>query len=161
MSGQNPGGAPDWPAAPHYPADAFAGTARYYARYRPPYPPALLDDLRRRAVVTGAGRLLDLACGPGRVALPLAPFFGEVWAVDLEPEMIEVGREEAARRGATNVRWTVGRAEDVEAPPGSCEMITIGEAFHRLDQRAITTRALTWLAPGCCLATMGWFGVFA
>lgn len=161
MSGQAPGGGPDWLAVPNYPADAFAGTARYYARYRVPYPQALLDDLRRRAAITGGGRLLDLACGPGRVALPLAPYFQEVWAVDLEPEMIEVGREEAARRGVTNVRWLAGRAEDVAAPPGSCELITISEAFHRLDRWTIAQRALDWLAPGHCLATMGVYGVFA
>jgi SAM-dependent methyltransferase len=146
---------------PNYPADAFVGTAQYYARYRVPYPRALLDDLRMRAGVTGNGRLFDIACGPGRVTLPLASFFREVWAIDLEPEMVEVGRVGAGPRGVTNVRWMVGRAEDVEAPAGSFELITIGEAFHRLDRWLIARRALEWLSPGCCLATMGNFGVFA
>jgi SAM-dependent methyltransferase len=86
----------------------------------------------------------------------MAPFFREVWAVDLEPEMIEVGQEEARQRGVTNIRWMVGRAEEVEAPPNSFEMITIGEAFHRLDQRRITKRALEWLSPGRCLAIL-WY----
>jgi SAM-dependent methyltransferase len=155
MSRHVPSGAPAWLPTPDYPAEAFAGTARYYARYRVPYPQVLLDDLRARAALTGAGRLLDLACGPGRVALPLAPFFREVWAVDREPEMVEVGREEAGRRGTTNVRWLVGRAEELEAPPGACELTTIGEAFHRLDRWLIARRALAWLAPGRCLATLG------
>jgi len=160
VSRQPKGSAPDWYTAPAYPTDAFMGAAWYYARYRVPYPPALLDDLRQRAAITGTGRLFDLACGPGRVALPLAPFFREVWAVDQEPEMIEVGQAEAARRGVTNVRWLVGRAEEIEAPAGACELITIGEAFHRLDQRLIAKRALEWLSPGRCLATMGGTGVF-
>jgi SAM-dependent methyltransferase len=151
---------PDWLAVPHYPVDAFAGTAQYYARYRVPYPEELVSDLRMRAGVTGVGRLLDLASGPGRVALPLAPFFREVWALDLEPEMIEAGREEAGRRGVTNVRWLVGRAEEVEAPVGAFELITIGDAFHRLDRWLIARRALEWLAPGRCVATMGCDGVF-
>jgi SAM-dependent methyltransferase len=155
MSRQPKGEAPDWYTVPAYPADAFTGTAEYYARYRVPYPQALLDDLRRRAAITGAGRLLDLACGPGRVALPLAPHFREVWAVDQEPEMLAVGQAEAARRGVTNVRWQVGRAEEIEAPADAFELITIGEAFHRLDQWRIATLALAWLAPGRCLATLG------
>ena len=54
---------------PDFPVDAFAGTATYYARYRVPYPAALLQDLLARAGLTGAGRLLDLPCGPGRIAL--------------------------------------------------------------------------------------------
>jgi trans-aconitate methyltransferase len=57
---------------------AFAGTATAYARYRPPYPRALLDDLLSRAAVAPNGRLLDLACGPGRVGLALAAEFETV-----------------------------------------------------------------------------------
>ena len=100
-----------------------------------------------------------MACGPGRVALPLAGYFREVWAVDQEPEMIEVGRTRAKRQRLANIRWMVGRAEEVEASPGSFELITIGEAFHRLDQRMIAERALDWLAPAHCLATLGCFSL--
>src|SRR5262245_27841060 len=117
MSEREPRGGPDWLPVPNFPVDAFAGTAGYYARFRVPYPRALIDDLRARAGITGGGRLLDLACGPGRVALALAPHFREVWAIDLEPEMVEAGRAEAGARGVANTRWVVGRAEDVEAPP--------------------------------------------
>ena len=42
-----------------------------------------------------------------------------------------------------------GRAgRGVDASPESFELITIGEAFHRLDQRLIAERAMEWLAPG-------------
>jgi len=140
---------------PDFPADAFAGTAAYYVRYRVPYPRRLLDDLIGRAGVSGEGTLLDLACGPGRVALDLAGSFREVRAVDLEPEMIAAGRGEATRRGVSNVSWEVGRAEDTVAPPASLDLITISDAFHRLDQRLVAQRALLWLKPRRCLAIMG------
>ncbi len=135
--------------------DAFVGTAAYYARYRVPYPQNLLHDLIRRTNVTGQGRLLDLASGPGRVALAISSSFRDVWAVDREPEMIEVGKAEAMRRGVSNVTWTLGRAEDLRAPADSFELITIGEAFHRLDQRFIAARSLRWLNSGSCLAVIG------
>jgi SAM-dependent methyltransferase len=135
--------------------DAFAGAAVAYARYRPPYPKPLLDDLLARAAAPPGGMLLDLACGPGRVALDLAGAFESVWAVDLEPEMVEVGRHAAARRGVGNISWFVGRAEDLAAPPGSFDLITIGEAFHRLDQTLVARKAFDWLKPDGCLATMG------
>src|SRR4051794_9918753 len=90
---------------PDFPLDAFAGTAPYYLRYRVPYPEALLRDLVGRVGVTGEGRLLDGACGPGRVTLALASSFRELWAIDLEPEMIEVGHQEATQRGVNNIRW--------------------------------------------------------
>jgi SAM-dependent methyltransferase len=140
---------------PEFPTDAFAGTAVCYVQYRIPYPKALLADLRDRAHITGKGRLLDLACGPGRVALALSSRFQDVWAIDLEPEMIEVGRREAEQRGVANIRWIVGKAEELEAEAAAFELITIGEAFHRLDQRLITRQALRWLVPGRCLAVMG------
>ncbi|MFI4936583.1 MAG: class I SAM-dependent methyltransferase, partial [Caulobacterales bacterium] len=136
----------------------FVSTGEYYLRYRLPYPEALLSDLAARAQLSGRGRLLDLACGPGRIALDLAPRFAEVWALDLEPEMIAVAREEAARRNLDGVKWLVGPAETLEAPAGAFELITIGEAFHRLDQPLIAARALEWLAPGAHMATMGGHG---
>ena len=94
-------------------AGAFAGTAEAYFRYRPPYPKALLASLVTQAHLPGSAVLLDLACGPGRVTLDRAASFEHVHAIDLETEMIEVGRREAARRGVRNVEWRVGRAEEV------------------------------------------------
>src|SRR5258707_14761597 len=95
--------------------DAFAGAAGAYARYRPPYPPVLLSDLLSR--LPGRTALLDLACGPGRVALDLAGAFTTAWAVDLEPEMIEVGRRGAELRGVGKVTWVTGAGGELDAPP--------------------------------------------
>ncbi len=144
---------------PDYPADAFLGTAEYYAAYRVPYPRNLLLDLLGRVNLPGGGRLLDLACGPGRVALALASSFREVWAVDLEPEMIAVAEKASEARGLWNIIWNVGRAEDFRVPPGSIDLITIGEAFHRLDQKRVCELARRWLRPGGAVATLGSFGI--
>lgn len=141
-------------------ADAFAGTAEAYARYRPPYPPRMLEDLLERAAV-GSGVLVDLASGPGRIAIDLARRFEQVIAIDLEPDMIAVGQARAADRGITNVEWHVGRAEDLEVKPSSVDLVTIGEAFHRLEQSTVARRAITWLRAGGCLATLGIDGRFS
>ena len=135
--------------------DAFAGTAEAYAQWRPPYPAALLDELLREARIGPGARLLDLATGPGRIALALADRFAEVWALDLEPEMIVVARAAAARRGIGNVIWSVGPAEALDAPERHFDLITVGEAFHRLDQAVIAHKARRWLKPGGGLVTMG------
>ena len=128
-------------------AGAFAVTAEAYFRYRPPYPKALLASLVTQARLPGSAVLLDLACGPGRVTLDLAASFEHVHAIDLEAEMIEVGLREAARRGIRNVEWRVGRAEEASIAAELVDLITIGEAFHRLDQVAIIENALDWLKP--------------
>jgi SAM-dependent methyltransferase len=146
---------------PNFPRDAFAGTADYYVRYRVPYSGRLLRDLVDRAGITGAGRLLDLACGPGRLALALASSFQEIWAVDLEPEMVEAGRRQAALRGVEKIKWIEGRGEDLDAPPASFELVAIGEAFHRLDQQLMATQILRWLKPGGHLATLGCYSILS
>jgi hypothetical protein len=85
----------------------------------------------------------------------MAPYFSSVLAVDVEPEMIAVGEQEASRRGVTNIAWRVARAEDLQLSARSLELITIGEAFHRLDQDRILKRALGWLQRRGSLATLG------
>lgn len=155
MAGDPPTDVPKWPVVPRYATDLFAGTAEYYDKYRVPYPDAMLNDMMKRAGTTGEGWLLDLACGTGELALPLAPYFREVWGVDQESDMIERASSKAVRAGASNVRWIVGRAEDVDAPEGSVELVVIGNAFHRLDRPRVARRALDWLAPGRCIAIAG------
>jgi 2-polyprenyl-3-methyl-5-hydroxy-6-metoxy-1,4-benzoquinol methylase len=145
--------------SPNLLRDAFAGTAAAYAKFRPRYPWVLLNDLIAQAALPRQGRLLDLACGPGRVALDLADSFESVWAIDLEPEMIAVGKQEATRQSVDNVKWIIGRAEDLEVSPGSFNLITIGEAFHRLDQNLICEKGLQWLEPSGCLVAMGSRGI--
>jgi len=132
---------------PQYRADLFRGTAPYYDRYRPPYPAELWADLRRRLPVTGSGRLLDLACGTGQIAFPLAAYFTEVVAVDQEPDSVEYGRTKAATAGVDNITWVTGSAETVE-PDGPFELIAVGNAFHRLKRSAVAARMMSWLRPG-------------
>jgi SAM-dependent methyltransferase len=133
-------------------ADLYQGTAGFYDRYRLPYPEAMLADLRRRAGVTGKGRLLDLACGTGQLAFPLRPWFSEVWAVDQEPDFVAAVRAKAHAAGAGQVRPVLASAETLEAEPGYFELAVIGNAFHRLNRDVVARRIFGWLRPGGCLA---------
>lgn len=128
----------------------YAGTAEFYDRFRPPYPDALFADLRRRVPVSGTGRLLDLACGTGQVAVPLAADFAEVVAIDAEPETIEFAARVHRRSGIT---WLVGAAENA-AVDGPFELITVGTAFHRLDRAAVAARMRELVAPDGAVALL-------
>ena len=138
---------------PEFRVDLYRGTARFYDEFRVAYPQQLLDDLRKRARVTGAGRLLDFACGTGQITFGLRSSFAEVWAVDQEPEAVEFARAKALRDGVDNVRWIAGRAEDVDAD-GYFELVAIGNAFHRLQRRVVSESAMRWLVSGGHLALL-------
>jgi SAM-dependent methyltransferase len=145
-------------ADPAFRADLYRGTARAYDQFRPPYPPELIADLSARTGADGTGRLLDLACGTGQVTFALSGCFAEVWAVDQEPGMIDVAREKAARSGdAVRFRFLTGAAEKLAVPDEHFDLVTIGNAFHRLPRATLARAAAGWLRPGAFLALL-WGG---
>jgi SAM-dependent methyltransferase len=130
--------------------------AEWYDAYRPPYPPELINDLVARTGADGAGRLLDLACGTGHVAFALAGRFAEIWLADQEPDMIAVARRKAAD-AAGRFRFLTGAAEDLDLTPGTFDLVTIGNAFHRLPRDVVAASVQRWLQPGGHLALL-WGG---
>lgn len=60
-------------------------------------------------------RLLDVGCGPGTITVGLAAAVapGEVVGIDREPSQIEQARALAGELGVTNVRFKLGRAEEI------------------------------------------------
>jgi SAM-dependent methyltransferase len=131
--------------------DLFRGKAQYYDRFRLCYPDPLISDLVRRTGPSGRGRLLDLACGTGQLAFALQSSFAEVWAVDQEPDMVEVVRSKAAST-ASGVLPIVASAEEVDAPSEHFSLAVIGNAFHRLPRDLVAGRVYGWLEPGGSLA---------
>lgn len=145
---------------PNYPADAFEGTADYYSRYRVPYPQNLFDDLIKTAAILENSVLVDLACGPGRVTFPLSQYFAEVIAADIDTEMIEVGRRNAAYDNIRNIEWVNQKAEELKVENNSVDLITVGDAFDRLDQSLILDLANMWLKPGGSIAIIGMYSIW-
>src|SRR5262245_48258958 len=65
----------------------------------------ILPLVHARQISTGIG--LELGCGVGRLMLPLAPSFGEMWGVDVAEAMVRRAQIFAAGRGIQNVHFTV------------------------------------------------------
>jgi len=142
---------------PRFRSDLYRGTAGYYDRFRPPYPPGLLADLTHRSGARDEGSLLDLGCGPGLISFAMHDQFSDILAVDQEPGMIEVARQKAKTAGITNIRFLVSAAEDLSVPGESFDLVAIGNAFHRMPRADVAARVLRWLRPGQFLALL-WGG---
>ncbi|MGX1804251.1 class I SAM-dependent methyltransferase [Nocardia sp. NPDC055321] len=115
----------------------FAGTSWHYARYRPGYPPEVLDDLVRRTGLDGAGRLLDLGCGTGQLTIPLARHVLEAVGVDPEPEMLAEAARQASAAAVTNVTWRRGSSADLPVDLGGFRVVTMGRSFHWMDRAQV------------------------
>jgi ubiquinone/menaquinone biosynthesis C-methylase UbiE len=138
--------------------DLYQGTAEYYDRFRRRYPADLINDLVIRTGADGTGAMLDLACGTGQVAVALHDEFASICVVDQEPGMISVLRRKAAALpDAAAWQFVVAAAEEVSVPQSSVDLVTIGNAFHRLRRDAVAARVLRWLKPGGHLALL-WSG---
>lgn len=102
------------------------GGAVAYQRYLVPLVTArwavVLAD---RAVLRAGERVLDVACGTGamaRVAAQRVGLGGRVTAVDINPEMVAVGRGLAPVAGAP-IDWRVGSALNLPLPDRAVDVV--------------------------------------
>jgi ubiquinone/menaquinone biosynthesis C-methylase UbiE len=126
----------------------FAGAAGYYERGRLPYAPGLADVIARSLALDGHGRLLDVGCGPGTVALRLAPRFEAVVGLDPDAEMLAQASRSAARLGVGNATWVRSRAEDLPAGLGAFRAVTFAASFHWMDRPRVASAVAPMLDPG-------------
>lgn len=121
----------------------FAGSAPYYERGRVPYAPGLAGALAEMLGTDGRGRLLDVGCGPGTIALRLRHLFAEVVGVDPDPGMIE-----EARRRDPAMTWVRARAEDLTDDLGTFTVATFAQSFHWMDRDLVAETVHRLLRPG-------------
>jgi len=113
----------------------FETTARTYAAWREPYPPAFFAAAADELKLRGDESLIDLGTGPGMLAIGFARYVGRVLGVDPEPAMVAEARRAAV---AANVALPLieGRAEKLDVGLGPFDLITIGRALHWMDREA-------------------------
>lgn len=129
----------------------FDGVAADYDRFRPTYPPALVDEAC--AGLPPDTPVLEIGCGTGQLTAALVRRGLRVAAVDPGPHMVEI-----ARRRAPGVDFRVARFEDARLPDGAFAAVFSATAFHWVDPDVGWAKVARVLQPGGLLALLWLIG---
>jgi SAM-dependent methyltransferase len=98
---------------------------------------------------SGAGKVLDVACGPGIVTAALAKGAKEITAFDATPEMLKKARQRCEKAGHANVQYQLGNAEEMPFADGAFDAIVTRLAIHHFaEPKRVLAEMFRVLKPG-------------
>jgi len=110
------------------PTKRFSNRVEYYLKYRPGYPPAIIELLRAECNLTPASVVADLGCGTGFLARLFLDYGNRVFGVEPNREMRTAGEQLLGHDpNFTSIATT---AESTTLPDSSIDFVTAGQAFH-------------------------------
>ncbi|HVC81655.1 MAG TPA: class I SAM-dependent methyltransferase [Chloroflexota bacterium] len=118
-------------AGPLDPTQRFSNRVDDYVRYRPFYPKALIDLLRRACGMTAEWIVADVGSGPGNLTRLFLDHGNRVHGIEPNREMREAG--ERLLGGYPRFTSVIGTAEETTLPDGSVDLVVAGQAFHWFD----------------------------
>jgi ubiquinone/menaquinone biosynthesis C-methylase UbiE len=126
------------------------GYAQAYNDYRGEYSPASLQYILQRAEVSSQSAvILDLACGTGAVTRQIAGAARLLIGMDSALPMLIQAKQQYPE-------WRLACADGVQLPlpPGSLDLVTIGQAIHWFDLPALFGELRRVLRPDGWLAVL-------
>jgi SAM-dependent methyltransferase len=108
--------------------ERFSSRVENYVRYRPGYPPAVLDLLRAECGLTPASVIADIGSGTGILTRMFLEHGNRVYGVEPNQAMREAGEHLLA--GTPGFVSIAATAEETRLPDRSVDFITAGQAFH-------------------------------
>jgi len=115
--------------------------------------------LTKLGMTPACGDVLDFGCGYGTFTIPAARIVrGTVYALDCEPEMVELTRRKAEMAGLKNVevRQRDVAAEDSGLPDASVEYAMLFNILHAEERQTLLEEAWRVLADRGILAVIHW-----
>ena len=116
------------------PTARFSDRVENYVRYRPGYPPAVLDLLRAECGLRPSHIVADIASGTGVFTRLLLENANSVFAVEPNAAMREMGiRQLESLRAGDRLASVAGTAEETTLKSASVDFVTAAQAAHWFD----------------------------
>jgi SAM-dependent methyltransferase len=124
----------------------FSDRVENYVRYRPGYPPEVLQELKSQCGLAPSHVIADIASGTGIWTRMLLENGNAVIGVEPNAEMREAGE----RLLAAFARFTsvAGTAEATTLPDHGLDFVTAAQAAHWFDRRRARSEFVRILKPG-------------
>lgn len=119
-----------------------------------PAPQRVLEELGLEPAMVAT----DLCCGDGWFTLPMARQARLVYAVDIDPAMLEAARRRLDEAGLDNGCFIPGDAFEIASlVPEPADFVFLANALHGVSDRPRLARAVRQsLKPGGLFAIVGW-----
>jgi SAM-dependent methyltransferase len=125
----------------------FGRHSEDYAAYRPGFPASFYQRIDAITPIRGS-RSLDLATGPGTIALELAARGSAVVGVDIAAEQVATATRVAKERNLDDhVHFRVGDAEHTGLEANAFDLVTAGQCWHWFDRNAAMAETRRVLRP--------------
>ena len=132
------------------PTARFSDRVENYVRYRPGYPPEVLDLLRAECGLQASHIVADIASGTGVFTRMLLENGNSVFAVEPNTEMREAGVHELG--SYDRLVSVAGKAEETTLRSASVDFVTAAQAAHWFDLPRARTEFARILRPeGWCV----------
>lgn len=127
----------------------FRRQAEAYSTMKVVTDPRILEHMVEISAVRPDSRVLDVACGPGFVAMAFAPRCQSVLGIDATDTLVARARAEAARRAISNLSFALANVERMPLASARFDLATCRFAFHHFAHpRAVLAEMTRVLKPG-------------
>ncbi len=130
---------------PYHAYHRFEHAEDWVARFEDPSRDAWQkpDDVIRTLSLSPRARVADIGAGTGYFSVRLARSIpqGQVFAIDIEPSMVEYVSERASREGLPNIQAVLASPDDPKIT-GAVDLILIVDTYHHITDRSVYFRRL-------------------
>jgi SAM-dependent methyltransferase len=128
------------------PTKRFSNRVENYLKYRPGYPPEIIDLLERECGLTAVSVIGDIGSGTGLLSQLFLKHGNQVFCVEPNAGMRTAGEKFLAKY--PNFVSINASAENTTLPDHSIDFVVAGQAFHWFNREQARTEFLRVLTPG-------------